>query len=210
MMPRPYQTLEMAQLEVIFASNLGNSAVLAELEAELDCRTTRKAAELQAKVLDAIQVLANPQLSLLPATAPAASLTRAAPVASHLEPASLVFRSPVDEPPEQHARQVATPEEIPSQRPAVAKMLAPTSPASVISIPVRDANMPAHIAEKILGVRNDVPWALVEAARNKLVSLASPERLAQLPAQQRDRVVVDAKRANSAYLVLAQHRCLSF
>ena len=48
MMPRPYQTLEMAQLEVIFASNLGNSAVLAELEAELDCRTTRKAAELQA------------------------------------------------------------------------------------------------------------------------------------------------------------------
>ena len=77
-------------------------------------------------------------------------------------------------------------------------------------MPVRDVRLPLHLAEKILGVRNDVPWAAVEAARNKVVSQASPEKIALLSSPQRDGAIGDARRANSAYLVLARHRCLSF
>ncbi len=205
MMPRPYQTLEMAQLEVIFASNFSNASVLAELEAELDQRSTKKAADLQAKVLDAIKALETPQMSLLPPKSPVATIKRPVSQLPHSEPSPHIVPAPVAVPSKQ-VRSSMTPAAAPALAPPVSRAL---PQAAAEHSPVSDTTMPLHEAEKILGVRNHAPWAQVEAARYKLVSQASPERLAQLPLQQRDDVTGDARRANSAYLALAQHRCLT-
>ncbi|MCW8177233.1 hypothetical protein D8B25_18220 [Verminephrobacter aporrectodeae subsp. tuberculatae] len=72
------------------------------------------------------------------------------------------------------------------------------------------ATMALEEAERILGVRNDAPWATVESARFTKVAPSSPDALAGLKKTEAAKRVADAKAANAAYLTLLSFRCLVF
>ncbi|WP_265310859.1 hypothetical protein [Verminephrobacter aporrectodeae] len=72
------------------------------------------------------------------------------------------------------------------------------------------ATMALQDAERILGVRNDAPWATVESARFTKVAPSSPDALAGLKKTEAAKRVADAKAANAAYLTLLSLRCLVF
>ncbi|MCZ8220036.1 MAG: hypothetical protein O9337_11495 [Acidovorax sp.] len=88
--------------------------------------------------------------------------------------------------------------------------LAPQRPAAQPQSKEMEPAMALHEAERILGIRNDVPWQQVEAARVFKVSLSSPGATAHLPGPEVARRFADAKNANTAYAVLLRARGLAF
>lgn len=100
-------------------------------------------------------------------------------------------------------------------QPASAPVKAAQPVAKVISStarpPAHEAPaMALHEAERVLGLRNDVPWHQVEAARISKVALSNPEATAHLPGPEVARRFADAKNANTAYAVLLRARGLAF
>ncbi|MCC5611850.1 hypothetical protein LC612_35250 [Nostoc sp. CHAB 5834] len=151
----------------------------------MSSRTTKKAIELQGRVVEQmvqLQKTQGEQLSLINT--------------SGLPP---VQAGPKELPPPVAAA---------ADAPVLARTTAPS--AAPASSPASLPHMPPHEAERILSVRNDALWASVESARATRVSKSSPEFTGGLSPQETATLLEAARQANAAYLTLAALRKLRF
>ncbi len=177
---------DLKQLEVLFKSSKGNTAVLAAIEEELYSRNGPEAAALLDLVIeDAMKSFRDvgPGLGETVRKSLLGTVTAVPP--------------PVTKPLAQ------------------VQLVSPARPSAVSAQPQEKAPAPApsmalHEAERVLGLRNDAPWAQVEAARVSKVALSNPGATAHLPGPEVARRYADAKNANTAYAVLLKARGLAF
>lgn len=191
-MDRPLAQLGIDKLEELFAAGQTDAKRLKSLAAELECRSTNRAAGLLSKVNEALAqtgpaAAAGPrqtELGLTPPRTPTREdLPRGAPVA----------------PPIVRATTAATP----TSRSAVA----PVRPAAP---PKRDEvakpTMDLAEAARVLGVKTDASWELVEQARCKLVDPSRPKATGFGSEEENLSRVKLASRANEAYQALVTGR----
>jgi len=173
---------DLKQLEVLFKSSKGNTAVLAAIEEELYSRNGPEAAALLDLVIeDAMK-----------------SFRDAGPGLGETVRKSLLGTATAVPPP------VTKPL-------AQVQLVSTARPSAVSAQPQEKAPaMALHEAERVLGLRNDAPWAQVEAARVSKVALSNPGATAHLPGPEVARRYADAKNANTAYAGLLKARGLAF
>ena len=181
-MAKPLSEYDVKQLGALFLSRKDDAAVVTAIEEELYTRSGPEAAALLSLVVkEAVK-----------------SVRAATPGLGEALRMQLMGKTPTAEPvsaaPMKPAQSALT-----SQRPAAQPQSKEMGPA-----------MALHEAERTLGLRNDVPWQQVEAARVSKVSLSSPEATAHLPGSEVARRFAEAKNANTAYAVLLKARGLAF
>lgn len=190
-MKRTLMQLGIGALEEMFANSKTDAKVLRQLENELQNRQVPRAVALLEEVQVAMKLGAPPALATtqeeLVLVPPPAPLPVPPPPKEPAPP--VVVRAP--------AVQVATVSGLQQSRPPAPQVRAAAAP------------MPAMTLEdacKLLKVTPTSPWQVVEQARRNLVELSHPSNAATLSAEQRDRILADARRVNAAYAALSTAR----
>ena len=186
-MTRPLERLGILELEDLFQKRVRTSATvfeLMELEGELVCRSTAKAAKLLVEVKKRLKV------KEVIATADTI-VAEKQPVQLELPSATdfeLSFSAPAPSIQAASFSAVVTPTPAPPKTPS-------TSTAAVMS---------KERAFKILKVSPTTSWEQIEQSRRELVARAQPDKLAELAADKRRALQDECQQVNDAYKSLLQ------
>jgi hypothetical protein len=94
----------------------------------------------------------------------------------------------------------------PPQSTQPSAVILPKSAPKTIEKPVEPSVMPLDEACKVLNVTLGIPWEQVEQARAKIVQRSHPDALEGLSPDKCSAARIEAKRANAAYIALANGR----
>lgn len=197
-MTRPLNRHNIQQLEDLFSKSGNEPSILKQLATELSFRTVPKARALLERVQASIST-PNANRPEIPSKQPSlwANLPSSAPPVKPIAPPISTTRTTV-----------ATPGVLPD-----VQIAPPISTAhTTIGTPTSNAKIePISLAEActLLKASLKTPWQEIEAARQRIVQLAHPNRIAQLSDRERKQALADAKRANEAYATLSHQRCES-
>lgn len=177
-MSRPLIQHRVGQLEELFVREKANRKILLQLKEELTHRQVPRAVALLGKVQRILNDLDSPEGS--PRISPPA-IAPTEPAVSRQESEVIpdLFSGDFTAP--------VAPEEVQPQ---------------VSAIPA----MSATEAYRILGVSAGASWESIETARRNLVQKAYPSKVQDKAPAERNRIVFEAKRANTAYALIQKLR----
>jgi len=182
-MARPLMQHGIGHLETMFATQIGDTKLLKQLEHELSYRQVPRANALAEKVAMALRTGE-------PAKASAPSPKAEKPLAED----DLFTNAPGPAVPVYLPRKVV--EALPAS-PAQALTTSGGEPALAVSV---------EDAYRLLNVTATTSWEQVEQSRRRLVEEAHPANISKLSLEKQAQAASDARRVNAAYLVLAAKR----
>ncbi len=204
-MARPLLSLNIGQLEAMFAQLPDDLPQLEILLAELQVRSTPKAIALRTQVGKAIAVLKGDDLfSTGRTTTSTPEIDRAPPVAPYTAPSKNLSPTP----PSTGETQTVPAQQMPASKPAAITTATPRPNVAVT--PPSAADIGLEEAYTFFKIKAGERWEIIEQLRREIVGRSSPSAMMNLSDKEKVARRSEASLANTAYIAIlrAQHESL--